>query len=186
MAAGTNHQSQLDQLRATAQAHLSEIEADIAQETAHEHQAQSEIEKYMKQKAVRRKSRSPKAPATEERQGKGPRFRSAQDVLDRLRWDHSLDLTEYHVGYLERFEGIKEMPVVSWIKDFTDEEWIPQHRIKYFKRSVPGADSEIVWDRDARIDTVFGSGRSIAAGIGNDEDLFSLDGSSVVGGVQIQ
>ena len=77
------------------------------------------------------------------------------DVLKRLRWDSDLDVAHYVVGYVERFDGVKEMPAAKWIKESTDEDFIPQHRIKYFKRITDG---EVVWDRDARIDRIFGSG----------------------------
>lgn len=79
------------------------------------------------------------------------------DVLSRLQWDPDLNLSQYLVGYLERFEGIKEMPAQNWISESTNEEWIPQHRIKYFKRVSDDGDAEIVWDRERRVDKVFGS-----------------------------
>lgn len=80
------------------------------------------------------------------------------DVLDRLHWDDSLDASKYTIGYLERFTGIKEMPAARWISDFTDEEWIPQHRIKYFKQTTDDGNKVTVWDREKRIDRIFGSG----------------------------
>ena len=40
--------------------------------------------------------------------------------------------------------------------DVTDEEWIPQHRILYFRRK--GNDGEMVWHRGQRLDNLFGSG----------------------------
>jgi hypothetical protein len=60
------------------------------------------------------------------------------------------------VGYLDRFGGNLEMRVSSWLNESTEEDWIPQHRIRYFKR-LRGGDEEIVWDRLARVDRVFGS-----------------------------
>lgn len=94
------------------------------------------------------------------------------DVLHRLQWDQDLDISQYSVGYLERFDGIKETPASSWITEVTDEEWIPQHRIKYFKRVDKNGISELVWDRDHQIDKIFGSGVSGMAG----DDLRSVDG----------
>lgn len=76
------------------------------------------------------------------------------------------------VGYLERFDGIKETPASNWITDVTEEDWIPQHRIKYFKRMDEFGNSEVVWDRDQRIDRIFGSGMSGAA----EDDVRSEDG----------
>ena len=94
------------------------------------------------------------------------------DVLDRLRWDPSLNISAHRVGYLDRFGGVQELPVSAWIRESTDEEWIPQHRIRWFKRVRVGdgddlegdggkegreGEGEIVWHRDERIDRVFGS-----------------------------
>lgn len=59
------------------------------------------------------------------------------------------------IGYLERFEGIKEIPATWWISDVTEDEWIPQHRIKYFTRTDKSGTREVVWDRDKRIDKIF-------------------------------
>jgi len=81
------------------------------------------------------------------------------------------------VAYLERFEGIKEMPVTNWISESTDEEWIPQHRIRYFKVVREDGTYEVVWNRDDRIDKIFGSG--ITTSITSDDDkvdVFSEDG----------
>lgn len=83
------------------------------------------------------------------------RLRTAADVINRLRWDPALDESDYIVGYEDRFLGAKEKPLESWKSDQTDEEFIPQHRILYFKRA---SDGEVVWERRTRIDKVFGSG----------------------------
>ena len=81
------------------------------------------------------------------------------DVLDRIRWDPLFHVDQYYVGYSDRFGGMQELPVSEWIKESTDEEWIPQHRIRYFRKSgnLAGEKEGIVWDRDSRIDKVFGS-----------------------------
>lgn len=64
------------------------------------------------------------------------------------------------------------MPITMWIRETTDEDFIPQHRIKYFKRN---SDTKIVWDREERIDQIFGSGLTgrIRAGIDdkNEDDI---------------
>ena len=62
---------------------------------------------------------------------------------------------DFIIGYLERFAGLKEMPLTLWLDESTEEDFIPQHRIKYFKRAGTG---EVVWDRDERIDKIFRSG----------------------------
>ncbi|RGP60462.1 poly a polymerase beta [Fusarium longipes] len=90
--------------------------------------------------------------------GKAPglgKFRTAADVLNRLRWDTNFDPSDYLVGYEDRFLGARERAVEQWKTEQTDEEFIPQHRILYFKRR---ADNVIVWERRTRIDDIFGSG----------------------------
>ncbi|KAH8736645.1 hypothetical protein BGZ61DRAFT_470180 [Ilyonectria robusta] len=83
------------------------------------------------------------------------KFRTAADVLNRLRWDGSLDINDYVVGYEDRFTGAQEKAVGQWKSEQTDEEFIPQHRILYFKRK---SDGTIMWERRSRIDDIFGSG----------------------------
>lgn len=82
------------------------------------------------------------------------KLRPASEVLSRLRWDPNLDPTEYIVGYEDRFVGAKETSLERWKTEQTDEEFIPQHRILYFKRR----DGEVVWERKTRVDKIFGSG----------------------------
>lgn len=83
------------------------------------------------------------------------KFRTAIDALNRIRWDVSMDSSDYLVGYEDRFIGAQEKALDSWKAEQTDEEFIPQHRILYFKRKSDGV---IVWDRRSRVDTIFGSG----------------------------
>ncbi|KAI0508348.1 hypothetical protein F5B22DRAFT_401308 [Xylaria bambusicola] len=85
------------------------------------------------------------------------KFRSSSDVINRIRWDPHMDSGDYIVGYEDRFLGTKERALDAWKSEQTDEEFIPQHRILYFKRKSDGV---IVWDRKERRDTVFGSGIS--------------------------
>ncbi|KAI0117000.1 hypothetical protein F4814DRAFT_414841 [Daldinia grandis] len=85
------------------------------------------------------------------------KLRSAGDVLNRLRWDQAMDSSDYIVGYEDRFSGAMERSVDSWKSDTTHEEFIPEHRILYFKRK---GDGTIVWDREERRDEIFGSGAS--------------------------
>lgn len=91
-------------------------------------------------------------------QPKRPSLRPAKDILSRIRHDPALDEDEFIVGYHDRHADVMEMPVTSWTGggDFTEEEWIPQHRILYFRRK--GENGEKVWDRKKRIDLLFGSG----------------------------
>lgn len=89
------------------------------------------------------------------RQEPGPKLRSAADVMNRLRWDSAIDSSDYAVGYEDRFLGVKERALDMWKTEQTDEEFIPQHRIVYFKRR---SDGQVVWDRKMKKDDVFGSG----------------------------
>jgi uncharacterized protein (UPF0248 family) len=97
----------------------------------------------------------PKANRHPAKPASGGRLRTAGDILNRLRWDSSLDSSDYIVGYEDRFLGIREMAIDRWKSEQTDEEFIPQHRIMYFKRKSDGVK---VWDRMTRKDDIFGSG----------------------------
>ncbi|KAI0404186.1 hypothetical protein F4802DRAFT_256550 [Xylaria palmicola] len=104
-----------------------------------------------------RKSKSKKAGTAHhaERPAYSGKFRSSADVINRIRWDPNMDSGDYIVGYEDRFLGTKERALDAWKSEQTDEEFIPQHRILYFKRK---SDGTVVWDRKERRDTVFGSG----------------------------
>jgi uncharacterized protein (UPF0248 family) len=96
------------------------------------------------------------------------KLRPAADVLHRLRWDPNLDPGEYIIGYEDRFLGARETSLEKWKTEQTDEEFIPQHRILYFKkRGGDDGKGEVVWERATRIDKVFGSG----AGAGGAQSL---------------
>ncbi|EFQ90506.1 hypothetical protein PTNB73_03046 [Pyrenophora teres f. teres] len=88
------------------------------------------------------------------------KLRPASDVLNRLRWDPSLDPSDYIIGYEDRFLGAKETGLEKWKTEQTDEEFIPQHRILYFKKKGDDGNGEVVWERATRIDKIFGSGLS--------------------------
>ncbi|PNY24490.1 Nuclear poly(A) polymerase 4 [Tolypocladium capitatum] len=83
------------------------------------------------------------------------KFRTAADVMNRLRWDAAMDASDYLVGYEDRFMGPQERALEQWKSELTDDEFIPQHRILYFKRRSDGV---VVWERRTRTDDVFGSG----------------------------
>lgn len=83
-------------------------------------------------------------------------LRPALDILSRIRHDHSLQEEDFVVGYSDRHTEVKELPVTLWKADVTDEEFIPQHRILYFRRQI---DDVKVWDRAERLDLIFGSGK---------------------------
>lgn len=92
-----------------------------------------------------------------EKPNKKPPMKTATDVINRIQWDEKLHPEDFTVGYLDRFLGVIENSYSSfnW-EDITlvDESIlaIPRHRIQYFKYH-----DEIVWDKNNRLDTVFGS-----------------------------
>ena len=87
------------------------------------------------------------------------KLRPAADVLNRLRWDSALDSADYLIGWEDRFVGVRETPLLAWKLETTDEEFVPLHRVLYFRRKSDGGK---VWDREARVDTLFHSGVSAA------------------------
>ena len=78
--------------------------------------------------------------------GKQP---SASHVLSRLRWDPAYVNESYEVGYLDRFEGIKWLPLELWGKATEDEDFIPEHRIRVFRKIGVGKKG-VVWERIGR------------------------------------
>ncbi|KAL5014420.1 hypothetical protein ScPMuIL_008690 [Solemya velum] len=86
-----------------------------------------------------------------------PSMKTAGDVIKRIQWDSNLPQDELLVGYIDRFEGVMEkyFTAFSW-EDIATVDYnvlaIPQHRIQYFKYK-----DIIVWDKNERIDHVFGS-----------------------------
>ena len=95
---------------------------------------------------------SPSSKSTESSQP----LRPALDILNRIRYDSNYDAEDYLIGYLDRHSGMKEMSVPWWKgEDNTEEDFIPQSRIKYYKRK---SDGTVVWDRHRKLDLVFGSG----------------------------
>ncbi|KAL5014423.1 hypothetical protein ScPMuIL_008693 [Solemya velum] len=97
-------------------------------------------------------------------------MKTAYDVVKKILWDSDLLGEDFVVGYLDRFTGIEE-------KDFSSLNWeditstdrsslaLPEHRIHYFKYR-----GEMVWNKNNRLDNVFGStgsGLAIAHAIHN-------------------
>ena len=84
-------------------------------------------------------------------------MRTAEDVINRIKWDEMLPEESFTVGYLDRFLGVQEEPfsTFSW-EDLAAADYdvlaIPQHRIQYFKYKT-----EKVWEKSERLDLVFGS-----------------------------
>ena len=108
------------------------------------------------------RSRAKKARrAAHQTQASKPFLRPAKDILSRIRHDPSLNESDFIVGYIDRHAPeMMEMDVSAWkggVVDFTDEEWIPQHRIMYFRKKGD-EEGRRVWDRVTRLDRLFGSG----------------------------
>ncbi|KAG0646774.1 Leukocyte receptor cluster member 9 [Hyphodiscus hymeniophilus] len=85
---------------------------------------------------------------------KSVKLRPAAEVLSRLCHDRKYNIDDCIVGYKDRhLNKTQEKPAVDWILETTHEEFIPQHRIEYFRKG-----GEIIWHRQAKIDKVFNSG----------------------------
>ena len=99
--------------------------------------------------------------AAHQTQNSKPSLRPAKDILSRIRHDPSLNESDFIVGYIDRHAPeMMEMDVSAWkggVADVTDEEWIPQHRIMYFRKKGD-EEGRRVWDRATRLDRLFGSG----------------------------
>jgi len=107
-------------------------------------------------KARAKKAR--KAAQQEINQTSNPSLRPAKDIISRIRHDPSLIEDDFIIGYHDRHAPeVMEMTVSSWKGDVTDEEWVPQHRIAYFRKKVDESGRRM-WDRGQRLDRFFGSG----------------------------
>ncbi|KAL6791159.1 hypothetical protein GGI42DRAFT_346939 [Trichoderma sp. SZMC 28013] len=131
-----------------------DLDDDDESDTEEENEPDSEIY------ASKKESRSLKTGASKSisevvKPAGAGKLRSAVDAMNRIRWDSGMDSSDYLVGYEDRFLGAQEKALDNWRTEQTDEEFIPQHRILYFKRKSDGV---IVWDRRTRVDTIFGSG----------------------------
>ncbi|KAJ3336022.1 hypothetical protein HDU93_003856 [Gonapodya sp. JEL0774] len=88
------------------------------------------------------------AGAEQKEKDSNKRLRPANEVFNRILWDPSMQpLSDWVVGYEDRFAGVQECLVSDFSREATDETFIPLHRIRYFKRK-----NAIVWDRTLRID----------------------------------
>ena len=117
--------------------------------------------KTSKQKKSKNKKKKKATDVVEE---KLPSMKTAEDVISRIFWDENLPADCFIVGYLDRFIGIQEQPITafSWEDLSTVDNTvlaIPKHRIQYFKYKT-----QIVWDKNKRLDLMFGS-------TGNDQTI---------------
>ena len=95
-------------------------------------------------------------------------LRPALDILSRLKHDPEFSSQSFTIGYIDRHSPeVMEISLKNWKGgEVTDEEFIPQHRIVWFKRD---ADGKKVWDRKQRLDYIFGSGSAASCGTEHDE-----------------
>lgn len=84
------------------------------------------------------------------------RFPPAAQVLSRLRWDPAHKPFDYEVGYQDRFtEGLMWLPMEQWGRETEEEDFIPEHRTRVFRRvGRDGAEGTVVWDRERRVCTL--------------------------------
>ncbi|KAL4226768.1 hypothetical protein ACF0H5_014747 [Mactra antiquata] len=88
---------------------------------------------------------------------KKPPMKTAADVIKRIQWDENVNKDDFIVGYMDRIVGLveKSFSAFTW-EDLASVDMfalaIPQHRIQYFKYKT-----EKVWDKNDRLDNVFGS-----------------------------
>lgn len=113
-----------------------------------------------KQKPTNKETKSKKSTANNQEDNTATKkcsMKTAADVVNRIQWDEEIDKAFVSVGYIDRFLGLKECA-------FNTFDWgdivladlgslaIPEHRISYFKYK-----NELVWDKNTRLDNVFGS-----------------------------
>jgi uncharacterized protein (UPF0248 family) len=122
-------------------------------EDGHREQGNESSSGVEKTKKGKRKSKTlPKEVACQAE--KGVRLRPASDVLNRLRYDRNYDIDGCVVGYKDRHTSrIMEKPVSEWSSETTDEEFIPEHRIEYFKLN-----QGLIWKKTTKLDKMFNSG----------------------------
>jgi uncharacterized protein (UPF0248 family) len=89
---------------------------------------------------------------------KKERLRTSQEVYNRIMWDTTrYDPKSFVIGYLDRFDGMMELPLDEFVPIDKGGD-IAYHRVYYFRQG-----DVVVWDRNNRIDNVFGSGNTAAA-----------------------
>jgi uncharacterized protein (UPF0248 family) len=83
-------------------------------------------------------------------------LRTARAVLNRLKHDRKFNIDEFKVGYEDRHtDKIQEKLVAAWVTETTDDLFIPEHRIVWFKKCPPHGGEVLVWDKAQKIDRIF-------------------------------
>jgi uncharacterized protein (UPF0248 family) len=97
---------------------------------------------------------------------KAPR-KTADEVFARIKWDKKFNPEEVTIGYLDRFDGLKETAFsVFDEKDVSSETFIPWHRVQFFKQN-----ETMLWDRRTKLDL-----------LSNDEDPSNNTTPTKIGG----
>jgi uncharacterized protein (UPF0248 family) len=78
---------------------------------------------------------------------KQDKFKGADLIFQRLKWDTNVDTSQIVIGYMDRFLGVKEIPFGEFKGVHEDKDGVPLHRIRYFK-----INEIVVWDREQRTD----------------------------------
>lgn len=94
-----------------------------------------------------------KKEATKAELPKKDKFKGADILFQRFKWDENIDKSQIIIGYLDRFKGIQEIKFLDFKGVHDDRDGIPLHRIRYYK-----INETIVWDREQRIDILSKSG----------------------------
>lgn len=76
-------------------------------------------------------------------------MKTSKEVYNRILHDSTFDPKDFIIGYVDRFHGISEIPLTSWIVDQMHENYIPWHRVVYFKDK-----HRWVWDRKRKLDGI--------------------------------
>ncbi|GAB7358162.1 hypothetical protein MBLNU230_g0317t1 [Neophaeotheca triangularis] len=65
---------------------------------------------------------------------------TAANMLHKLRWHPWLNGASYEVGYQDRFDGLMWKALEEWrsAREAEEEDWIPEHRIRAFRRVGDG------------------------------------------------
>jgi uncharacterized protein (UPF0248 family) len=124
------------------------VEAEIPQHSATKKKIEQQEQKQMEQqKNGERRMRDKSG-----RLKKKARLRTSQEVHNRIMWDDAYDPSDFVVGYMDRFDGMMEIALNEFLPIDKGGD-IAYHRIYYFRQG-----NVVMWDRNKRIDRIFGSG----------------------------
>ncbi|KAJ3297467.1 hypothetical protein HDU79_003548 [Rhizoclosmatium sp. JEL0117] len=88
---------------------------------------------------------------------KSGKLRSSEDVFNRILWDNTFEREYFVIGYMDRFTGMQELSFNDFAirkADQQGEDWIPFHRVWYFKEVKKGGE-RLMWDRKTKTDLIF-------------------------------